>query len=151
LKINFYSNRGNSISKLGHTYIKSPNLNTNNNNDDDGYMENTSAIDYQASQISLFMANIHRDLEDHVLTKSEKYDFNFEQETPMNGDNNDFQWFEVSNFSKSEATGKKPRMNMNNYDRTSTGDTTLHSIHPDGMMSARGGMSASNFSIEMSA
>ena len=46
----------------------------------------------------------------------------------MQGVNNEFQWFEVSNFSKSEATGKKPRMNMNNYDRTSTGDTTMHSI-----------------------
>ena len=96
-------------------------------------MENSSAtIDYQASQIGLFMAGITKDLEDHVLSKSEKYAFNFESETPMpGGPNNDFQWFEVSNFSKSEATGKKPRMNMrdNNYDRTSTGDTTtMHSI-----------------------
>lgn len=91
-------------------------------------MENTSAMDYPASQISLFMAHIHRDLDDHVLSKSEKYAFDFEHETPMQGNNNEFRWFEVSNFSKSEATGKKPRMNMNNYDRTSTGDTTLHSI-----------------------
>ena len=91
-------------------------------------MENSSAIDYQASQIGLFMAGINKDLEDHVLSKSEKYAFNFEQETPMQGANNEFQWFEVSNFSKSEATGKKPRMNMNNYDRTSTGETTMHSI-----------------------
>ena len=63
----------------------------------------------------------------------------------MQGSSNEFQWFEVSNFSKSEATGKKPRMNMNNYDRTSTGDTTMHSIQPDGLFSARGGMNTSNF------
>ena len=85
------------------------------------------------------MAGINKDLEDHVLSKSEKYAFNFDQETPLRGGNNDYQWFEVSNFSKSEATGKKPRMNMNAYDRTSTGDTTLHSIHPDStLISSRG-------------
>lgn len=106
-------------------------------------MDNSSAaIDYQASQISIFMAGINKDLEEHVLSKSAKYAFNFETETPLQGTaaNNDFQWFEVSNFSKSEeATGKKPRINANSaansnhqfnniYDRASTGDTTLHSI-----------------------
>ena len=115
-------------------------------------MENSPAIDYQASQVSVFMAGINKDLEDHVLSKSEKYAFNFEQETPMQDVRSDFEWFEVSNFSKSEVTGKKPRMNVQQCDRKSTAaDTaTLHSIQPDGVMSARGGINTSNFSMEMS-
>ena len=88
------------------------------------------------------MAGINKDLEEHVLSKSAKYAFNFETETPIQaGVNNDFQWFEVSNFSKSEeSTGKKPRINSiaanggagsNTFcDRASTGDTT-------GLFSAR--------------
>ena len=48
-------------------------------------MDNSPAIDYQTSQVSLFMAGINKDLEDHVMSKSEKYAFNFEQETPMQG------------------------------------------------------------------
>lgn len=91
------------------------------------------------------MAGINKDLEEHVLSKSAKYAFNFETETPIQaGVNNDFQWFEVSNFSKSEEnTGKKPRINSTIhanggagsnafYDRASTGDTT-------GLFSARSG------------
>lgn len=113
-------------------------------------MENSPAIDYQTSQVSLFMAGINKDLEDHVMSKSEKYAFNFEQETPMKGNQGEYQWFEVSNFSKSEAAGNKPRMNVQNYARESTAETTLHSIQHDGVLSARGGINTSNFSMEMS-
>ena len=90
-------------------------------------MESSPAVDYQSSQVGLFMAGINKDLEDHVSAKSVKYAFNFEQDTPMEGDEGDFEWCKVSHFSKSEATGKKPRMNVQ-YDRKSTADTTLHSI-----------------------
>lgn len=113
-------------------------------------MDNSPAIDYQTSQVSLFMAGINKDLEDHVMSKSEKYAFNFEQETPMQGVQGEYQWFEVSNFSKSEATGKKPRMNVQNYARESITDTTLHSTQPDGLLSSRGPINTSNFSMEMS-
>ena len=60
----------------------------------------------------LFMAGITKDLDDHVVSQSAKYSFNFTEEKPMQGPDNDYQWVEVSHFSKSEATGKKPRMNM---------------------------------------
>jgi len=60
------------------------------------------------------MAGITKDLEDHVMSKSAKFAFNFEQETPMRGKEGEFEWFEVSDFSKSEVGGKKPRINVLN-------------------------------------
>ena len=115
-------------------------------------MESSPAVDYQASQVDLFMAHINRDLEDHVSAKSNKFAFDFEQEKPMHSPNADFQWFEVSHFSKSEAAGKKPRIAITTtaQDRKSTAaDTTLHSIQPDNMIhSGRGGpLSNSTFSV----
>lgn len=85
-------------------------------------MESSPAVDYQSSQVHQFMAGITKDLEDHVSTKSQKYTFDFEKEEPMQDVEGDFQWFEVSNFSKSEVGGKKPRLNVFN-DRKSTMDT----------------------------
>ncbi len=73
-------------------------------------MDTSSAVDCQTSQVSLFMAGISKDLEEHVLSKTAKYAFNFVQEKPTFDKDADFEWFEVSQFSKSEATGKKPRM-----------------------------------------
>ena len=40
-------------------------------------MESPAVVEYQSSQVCVFMAGINKDLEDHVLTKSAKYDFNF--------------------------------------------------------------------------
>jgi len=94
------------------------------------------------------MAGINRDLEDHVSSKSAKYAFDFSTEKPMEGVEREFQWFQVSDFSKSEVTGKKPRMNVPG-DRRSTADTTLHSVNPD-ILSARGPGNMSTFSMETS-
>jgi hypothetical protein len=33
-------------------------------------MEISQAVDYQASQVNIFMAGITKDLEDHVMSKS---------------------------------------------------------------------------------
>ena len=82
------------------------------------------------------MAGINRDLEEHVVSKSAKYDFNFQHEKPIEGADADFDWHEVSDFSKSDVTATKPRMNFQ-PDRKSTADTTLHSIQPE-VLSARG-------------
>ena len=73
------------------------------------------------------MAGITKDLEDHVLSQSAKYSFNFEQGKPISDPDGDFEWFRVSEFSKSEAAGKKPRMQVA-CDRKSTAYTTLHSF-----------------------
>ena len=115
-------------------------------------MEHSPAVEYQSSQVSLFMAGITKDLEDHVVTQSAKYSFNFEQEKPLPGPNRSYQWFEVSHFSKSEATGKKPRMNVQQqYDRKSTADTSFHSFQPENtVLSARGLANTSIFSYEAS-
>ena len=102
-------------------------------------MEAPSTVEYQSSQVNLFMAGITKDLEDHVANKSAKFCFNFESEKPMRDREGDFEWFEVSNFSKSEVTGKKPRINVYN-DRKSTADTD--------MLSARGPVNTSMFSFD---
>ena len=73
-------------------------------------MGSSSAIDYHGSQVNSFMAGISKDLEEHVLSKTAKYAFNFVKEKPTFEKDADFEWFEVSQFSKSEAAGKKPRM-----------------------------------------
>ena len=115
-------------------------------------MEHSPAVEYQSSQVSLFMAGITKDLEDHVGTQSAKYNFNFEQEKPFRGPDRDYEWLEVSHFSKSEATGKKPRMNMQQqYDRKSTADTSFHSFQQEStVLSARGLANTSIFSNEAS-
>jgi len=56
------------------------------------------------------MAGINKDLEDHVRSNSNKYAFNFVQEKPSLQKDAEFDWFEISPFSKSEAAGKKPKM-----------------------------------------
>ena len=102
-------------------------------------MEAPSTVEYQSSQVNLFMAGITKDLEDHVTNKSAKYCFNFDSEKPARDPEGDFEWFEVSNFSKSEVNGKKPRINVYN-DRKSTADTD--------MLSARGPVNTSMFSFD---
>jgi len=87
-------------------------------------MKCSTAVDYQTSQVNLFMAGITKDLEEHVITKSVKFDFNFELEKPMHGIGANYEWFEVSDFSKSEVGGKKPRINVFN-DCKSTADTDI--------------------------
>jgi len=77
-------------------------------------MECSTAVDYQNSQVNLFMAGITKDLENHVITKSAKFSFNFELEKPMPGSGANFEWFEVGEFSNSEVGGKKPRINVCN-------------------------------------
>ena len=77
-------------------------------------MECSTAVDYQNSQVNLFMAGITKDLEEHVITKSAKFAFNFELEKPMHCSGANFEWFEVGEFSKSEVGGKKPRINVCN-------------------------------------
>ena len=93
-------------------------------------------VEYQSSQVCVFMAGINKDLEDHVLVKSAKYNFNFQKERPIGGPKSDIEWEEVSDFSKSEVAVPKPRINVQ-PDRKSTADTTLHSIQPE-VLSARG-------------
>lgn len=104
-------------------------------------VESSPAVEYQNSQVGLFMAGINRDLDEHLTSQSAKYAFDFEHEKPHNTTEGDFEWFEVSNFSKSEVTGNKPRMQMQ-HDRKSTADTTLHSIQHD-ILSPRGGLDSS--------
>lgn len=108
-------------------------------------VESSPAVEYQNSQVGLFMAGINRDLDEHLTSQSAKYAFDFEHEKPHNTTEGDFEWFEVSNFSKSEVTGKKPRMQMQ-HDRKSTADTTLHSIQPD-ILSPRGGLDSSQVQL----
>ena len=102
-------------------------------------MEASPAMDYQSSQLSLFMAGITTDLDEHVITKSAKYAFDFEREKPLPQADAEFHWFEASQFSKSELTGKKPRINVFNA-RESTADTD--------MFSARGPINTSMISGE---
>lgn len=59
-------------------------------------MDTSSAVDCQSSQVNHFMASISKDLEEHVLSKTAKYAFNFVQEKPSFEKAADFEWFEVS-------------------------------------------------------
>lgn len=88
------------------------------------------------------MAGIAKDLEDHMQNASQKYAFDFEKETPMQGVERDYEWVKVSNFSKSEVTGKKPRFNVFT-DRKSTADT-------EKLFSARNHLNTSMFSQDAS-
>jgi len=106
-------------------------------------MESSPTVDYQSSQIHQFMAGITKDLEDHVVMKSQKYTFDFDKEQPMEDDDADYQWFQVSNFSKSEVQVKKPRLNVVN-DRKSTTDT-------EKIISARHHLNTSMFSFSQDA
>ena len=85
-------------------------------------MENSQSYDCPTSQVNLFMAGITKDLEEHVTSTSRKYAFDFGKEEPMEDVEGDFQWLEVSNFSKSEVGGKKPTICVF-ADRKSTADT----------------------------
>ena len=53
-------------------------------------MESSPAVDFQSSQLCQFMAGINKELEDHVISKSAKYAFDFAQEKPMEGEDREF-------------------------------------------------------------
>ena len=59
-------------------------------------MENSPpAVRNRSSQVSLFMSRINKDLDDHVMTKSDKYAFNFSHGKPNKidgGEEMDFDW-----------------------------------------------------------
>lgn len=75
------------------------------------------------------MADINRDLDEHVQMRSRKYAFDFEHGKPLNSPGASFSWVKVPEISNSEVSGKKPAMHVH-YDRHST-TTTLHSIQAD--------------------
>lgn len=92
-------------------------------------MDSSPVADYQDSQVSLFMAGLNKDLQEHVSAQSVKYGFDFQQGKPEAETSGPFSWCEVSEFSKSEVVGKKPRMNVGQgMQRDSTAVTTLHSV-----------------------
>ncbi len=60
-------------------------------------MEHSTALEYP-SQANQFMAGIYKDLEEHVLSKTTKLQFNFASEKPLEvpDEQREFDWVEVS-------------------------------------------------------
>ena len=46
-------------------------------------MDSTQTVDFQSNPVSLFMAGITKDLDEHVQASNRKYAFDFQQQKPL--------------------------------------------------------------------